>query len=351
MSKRGVILVRLLFLALSLNGCSHRNASDSPAARATLGGISEKNFARLVSLYLRGRTTMMPWAGYWWPFTTDGISDAAVKYENARGSTGASDWEMKHHGVSAPGLQSWFGHCNGWAAASALFPEPQSSRDISGVTFSIADQKALLTEIGMEVSADYFGHRANTNDPEDPAFQDIFPDQFFLVLTNYTGKGLPAVMDRYTGDQVWNQPIAGYQFEPVKASDYLGADPSAPGVYRMVMTVQLWWVRDDVSPGQVTEAFNFADGPSYSSRTLGMEIWFDAPAVFSGDTLLSSGDVILSPYAETVGGGVWNLGGLDPADSHPDYIWIPHAVTPPTVYSNPMIEAAWVKQMGTLTEF
>ena len=287
----------------------------------------------------------MPWAGYWWPFSEDGISSAAAKYENIRGVSGATDWEVTHHGSAAPGLQQWFGHCNGWAAAATLFREPESSLTLSGTTLTVADQKALLTEIGMEVSADYFGLRATSNDPSDPAFQDIFPDQFFLVLTNFTGRGWPSIIDRYTGDQVWNQPIAGYQIEPIKASDYLGADPSAPSIFRVNITLQLWWVRDDVSPDQLTETFTFADGPSYASRTLKMEIWVDAPVHFSGDSVLDSGNVVLSPYGNTVGGGAWNLEGMDPADSHPDYFWIPHAVTAPTSYANPHIQSAWLEQV------
>lgn len=48
---------------------------------------------------------------------------------------------------------SWWGHCNGWAAAAVLFEAPTeavtvAAPDGSPVTFSVEDQKALLVELG-----------------------------------------------------------------------------------------------------------------------------------------------------------------------------------------------------------
>src|SRR5205085_1724032 len=127
----------------------------------------------------------------------------AAKYEAAHGASGAQSWELSHHGSSVPGLQNWWGHCNGWAAAAVLFAEPHATMPVGSTAFGVADQKSLLSEIAMEVDAAFFGSRANSDGSSDPAFQDIYPDQWFLVMTNYMGAGLPIIIDRYTGLQVW----------------------------------------------------------------------------------------------------------------------------------------------------
>jgi len=44
-------------------------------------------------------------------------------------------------------------------------------------------------------------------------YNDIVPDMYFLILTNYMGKfGKSVLLDQDTGPAVWNQPIAGYRF-------------------------------------------------------------------------------------------------------------------------------------------
>ena len=37
-------------------------------------------------------------------------------------------------------------HCNGFAAAALLEPEPTEQREILGITFSVADLKGLLVD-------------------------------------------------------------------------------------------------------------------------------------------------------------------------------------------------------------
>src|SRR5207302_643581 len=82
---------------------------------------------------------------------------AAAKYDQAHGPSGAQSWELGHHGTTVPGLQNWWGHCNGWAAAAVLFGEPHATVPVAGTAFGIADQKSLLSEIAMEVDAGFFG--------------------------------------------------------------------------------------------------------------------------------------------------------------------------------------------------
>ena len=349
--------ISILAVLSGLSGCSRddsgaSSASDNPfgyqdprkAPQDELHG--ENDFANLIQRYSKGLPRQAPWAGYWWPFLENGIANAAAKYETATGQSGSVHWEMDNHSASAEGILPWWGHCNGWAAAAVLFPEPHAESTHSGVTFSVGDQKALLSELGQEVNADFFGLRSDTDDPEDPAFQDIFPNQFFLVLTNLVGKGQSLVMDRYTGSQVWNHPIAGYLISPVTPNDDLGTDPSAPEVYRVLVTTQVWWLRDDVDPETQTEPFTFQDGPSFDSRVLRYEVWLDGPPHFDeAGNLTSAGKVILSRKENVVYGGYWRNADLDLLNSHPDYLWSPMSLAPPEHFANPSIRAELVQKI------
>ena len=297
----------------------------------------ERRFSVLMENFSQGQVRQTPWVGSWFPYSTNGISEAAATYEKASGRTGAVSWERAHHGAGLPGLQSWWGHCNGWAAAATLYEEPRSPREVQGVGFSVSDRKALLTEVAMEVNATFFGRRyegpSDVSD-SDESFKDIYPNQFFLVLTNYVGRGLPLVMDRYTGSQVWNHPIAGYQVRPLTESDDLGPAPGQPEIHRIAVTLTVWWARDDVEPGQLTESFAFADGASFESRVLKMELWLDGPP--------QEGKVILARQGNSVLGGAWKNGNMEAANSHPDYLWAVQGIRASSGYSNPEIDPGWV---------
>lgn len=339
----------------SLQGCNMNTAqpgfskpsNTSPSSTPTIspepGVRAVTNFATLMKKFPQGRPTNSPWVGFWWPYSSGGIHDSAGLYEKATGKIGAVSWESANHGEKTPGLQDWWGHCNGWAAAAALFPEPIAPRVVDGIEFGIADQKALLSEIAMDVDADFFGTRNDDDDPSSPSFQDVFPDQFFLVVTNYVGNGLSVLLDRYTGSQVWNQPIAAYAHSPITPANVLLPDPSAPGVTRVNMTTQIWWARDDVQTGAVTGQFLYKDDDSFQSRVYHYELWLDGPVKFARDgQMLSSGNVILAKNGQTVTGGAWKGMSDDVMDSHPDYLWAPHRVGEAKNYSNPAIDATWV---------
>lgn len=352
--------------ALAMHACAPEAATESAGENAELAPYphfqgaefrGERNFAALINTYLEGKIEPTPWAGYWWPYTANGIAaggrggSPAGKYDAVRGgTTGAQNWEASMHGSRVKGVQGWWGHCNGWCVASALFPEPKEDVKVNGVVFTNADVKALLTEAGMATSADYYGNRVDFgNDYSTPKYTDTVPDQYFLILTNYIGKLKQAVLiDRYTGDQVWNQPLAGYRMEYPKPSDYLGADPAAPDVYRILITSTIWWQRDDVSPGTVTTPFNFEESEHTQSRTLRMEVWLDAPVVFDASgKITQAGNVIVTRQGEYLAGGSWRIGDGYYNDGWPDYMWIPYSVYKPTDpdqdYANPHIDIEWIK--------
>jgi hypothetical protein len=366
-------LVAALASVLALQSCGKPESADfnfddvngigrnNPYPRFRGGDVAgEKNFAALINKYAEGKPKRAPWAGYWWPYKEQGIASArsgsggspAGKYDAARGNqTSAQSWESRFHGPNVKGIQGWWGHCNGWCASAALYPEPNDSVKVNGIEFGIADIKGLLAEAGMSANADFFGNRVDfANDFNTPKADDTVPDQYFLVLTNYMGKlGNTVLIDRFTGEQVWNQPLAGYRMEYPKREDYLGADPANPNVYRINVTSTMWWASDEVAANVQTPPFDFPayDTDIYASRVLKMEIWLDGPVVFGADgKITSSGNVIVTRQGEYFLGGAWKMGGFS-NDAWPDYMWVPYSLVPPTDpdddSANPQIDIRWIE--------
>lgn len=346
---------------IAFSGCGGGSGVDTdslgigpPYPNARGGDYNgEKNFAYLLNTYAKSQAERTPWVGFWWPYTANGIASArsgggspAGKYDAARGGTRNSQaWEAANHGAGVPGVQGWWGHCNGWCAASALYPEPKKAVTVNGITFDVGDIKALLTEAGMEASADFYGNRVDWGrDFNSPKLADVIPNQFFLVLTNYMGKlRQPVLIDRYTTNQVWNQPVAGYEFQYPKPEDYQGEDPANRGVFRINLTGAIWWGEDGVAPGEITNTFTFQDDRHFTKRTLKMEIWLDGPVVFEGSRLKSSGNVLMVRQGEYLVGGAWKNGGYG-SNTHPDYMWVPFSLLKPTTYSNPQLDMDWISK-------
>jgi hypothetical protein len=168
---------------------------------------------------------------------------------------------------------SWWGHCNGWAAAAALEREPFYPIEADGIRFEVADLKGLLTESYYSQVSDFSGSRYYKPKKEHTeaydrgkellkaiskesieaseyrewyeelfnkelsqdyypaaykgvleyviewydgkytsAFEDIRPDVFHKILTNIIGDQKSVVVfDITAGEAVWNYPA--YKFE------------------------------------------------------------------------------------------------------------------------------------------
>lgn len=365
---RGIICralaVTITIAGMAASGCGSSGTAVDPAALGIddpqgQGAFStgERNFARLLAQGLEGTPTRQPWAGFWWPYTGNGISRSlggvspAGKYDAARGgTTRAQSWEVIHHGSEVPNVQGWWGHCNGWCVAAALFPEPREPVVVNGIRFDVADIKALLSEAGMLASADYFGERLDPWDRDYARkFADTVPNQFFLVLTHYMGRlGRTVLIDRHTGGEVWNQPLAGYRFQQPSRSDYLGPAPGAPNVYRMNLTATIWWMEDNVAPGALSPVFNFTTGPMVTARTLKMELWLDGPVEFDAQGKVTrSGDIVVARENGLVAGGRWL--GPQTTQGHPDYMWVPYSMIVPDPNdddpdSNIHVDIRWIQR-------
>lgn len=253
-----------------------------------------------------GEATITPWSGWWWPFYEKSPpnlyqpNEAMEKYDRvsiARGrpDPGAMAWEKKNHFTDKKD-EAWFGHCNGWAAAAVLEPEPENPRDVSGVTFAVNDIMGLLSEWHWWDSAlAFYGSRY---DGEEDNIDDIFPHEFHYIIINYIGeKGLPLIMDISGGTkerkepQVWNFPAFKYE---------LAYRPDKDDEEKLHVHCRVWF-SDSTRPSAL-ELKTFEENYYY---------WI------KGDKGRPT-----SGAWETAKDGGWRGSG-DSRKNHPDFIWYP----------------------------
>lgn len=325
------------------------------AQDTNLSSYDEWNLAKLQRRYAKGVSDPVPWAGYWWPYSSNGI--ASEDYDGSKSSVSPaakldeifgwnnwiSSWEYGNHGAGNSGAE-WWGHCNGWATAAIMEREPRKSRSFNGVKLDVADSKAILSEYWLESGSDFIGNRVwDQGDMSSDAFWDIVPAQFHLLLTNIVGRQKRSVIiDRYTGQEVWNHPMMAYEIAPIRPRDYLGPDPQYANVYRVEMTATIWWVNDEVEPNDLTPKFKWEEDEYFNKRTLHYELWVDAPLEFdSKGNLVNSGNIILTSQGY---GGQWMNGTNSEVllNSHPDFAWLPLSYAPSSGYKNPRLNDAWI---------
>lgn len=180
----------------------------------------------------KAQASHLPWRGYWFPQRGQTIGSSLRKYDafiKAKlGKTPESArYERNHHGWTG---EVWEGHCNGWAAAAILNEEPMTPKTdpISGVTFSVLDQKALLSERDFCVTHTFFGSRyrgAGDN------MSDIRPAAFHKTLVYYIGQlQKPVATDYDRSATVNNAVISGYNMTITKTGSK---------TYRVAATVSL----------------------------------------------------------------------------------------------------------------
>ncbi len=168
---------------------------------------------------------VVPWRGFWWPYKNQPLSGSEnsplAKYDKfVQSQTGISStarsWENANHRYKGVG---WEGHCNGWAASSILRQEPRFSRFdlLSGITFTVADQKGILAETDYCVVTAFFGKRNRGRATDNPL--DIDPALFHKTLIYYIGSLKKSVIIDYRADTVvYNQPVSGYNMNLRKIS-------------------------------------------------------------------------------------------------------------------------------------
>ena len=232
------------------------SSSDNPSL--FLNGLER----HVTQLPKHGEASPIPWSGSYWRMSRDSIAyrwagprsySPASKYQAAFGGNRLEDRVSAARGIDSQTsarscvdnsncnqtlneecgkregqlwgrcIPAWFGICNGWAAASILFPEPRHAVVRNGVNFEVQDIKALLSMVHTRVSARRVALRCydstKTGSLQSSVFgrpvsqrcRDTNPGTFHILLANYLGMRRRSFVEDRTFDRpIWNQPIRGY---------------------------------------------------------------------------------------------------------------------------------------------
>lgn len=120
-------------------------------------------------------------------------------------------WELLNQWNPSGG--SWWGHCNGWAAAAILTNEPTKSVTITAkghsFEFTTADIKGLMSEAHYSTSSRFYGKRFYK---EGDDVTDLTPQAFHKIVTFYVrDQQVPLVFDTTATAEVWNFPFYGVE--------------------------------------------------------------------------------------------------------------------------------------------
>ena len=269
----------------------------------------------------RGEIKPAPWSGDWWsrkkgfifkgwPGHSPGPFEKYDAYVQSRTgkNPGAVAWESdirnNHYNPKAENCE---GHCNGWAAASILSPEPKRVNVRNGIQFTPGDQKGILSEQYMNTYCTFYGNR-NWERPGDD-YDDIYPDEFHRVLMQYIASGKSAMIADTSADRmVWNFPL--YKFESTWTTGWF--DDS-----KLKVTTTCYFVDDNVAPEFV--------GTKWFAHRYTYNLFLDG-----------NGNVV---------SGEWTG---DSRKNHPDFLWVPtgDAPNPPNGnLENPRIDPRFVKEI------
>lgn len=302
-------------------------------------------------------------------FNNNGKIDADVAWDFIDGH-GQFGKDGKTDGSMSVG---WWGSCDKVARAGILFEEPKKDVVLNGVTFTTQDIKGLLTVLADSQGggSDFIGNRYDAN-PDVVALKNgqqvrgtivtelefatrgqqdwtinstALPDEVKLRLLDGTEKtfkkselnyvaredkrddpvlmhetieawlksGRPAVMDKDSGDHVWN-----YNF--YKADDTLYKDGLKPS-----------WANDEL----LKKGFK---GPAGDGKIM----WVERTVSLGG----GGGSETYRYWLEEKGGKFVN-GGYDPTSPNPDFLWRPQTEAAFTGKNerNPFVDPKLVKEI------
>jgi Transglutaminase elicitor/Bacterial pre-peptidase C-terminal domain len=257
----------------ALDASAHKGSAEKPEVWSSSDAptlFSAQLEMKLASLPTTGEAQMIPWASSYWPTYEDSINfkwdgaqseSPSAKYGRAYNITGVEDAVSSFRGIDSMSTRtkctsanaaekckseigeqcairsgktegyctpSWFGICHAWAPAAILVPEPKHEVEHNGVTFKVNDLKALATLVHDGVVNKFVSlrcekdHRPGAEEnvdvdvdengrPTDPACRDSNAGSFHVLITNYLGLMKQSfVFDRTFDDEVWNQPLRGY---------------------------------------------------------------------------------------------------------------------------------------------
>jgi hypothetical protein len=287
----------------------------------------------------------------------DGIDllSPAEKYDVLVGDTTgcltAAMWARGDSSYHAAGrVETWMGICDGWAAASYMLPRPTklvTVRAANGgpkITFYPADIKALASLLWASANTvtRFIGHRCTEKKPPTDAngrvlSQDAFdpnPGTWHMAVVNQLGvAGRSLVMDATYDYEVWNQPVAGYEYR------YFN-----PQTMRLVPTLKDATVTRSAYTRDRFEKYRSPNAASYVGIVMRVRYMIetdpmhwssDGPSFDNANTVTYKYDIELDA-ADRIIGGEWFTG-----KTHPDFLWTPppkaRAISP----AESMATGAW----------
>jgi competence ComEA-like helix-hairpin-helix protein len=299
-----------------------------------------------------------------WSYDLDELSpmdktSLALYYQRASDPFAMQQWELLNHW--SPGGGSWWGHCNGWAAAAILLNEPtdsvQASIAGSPVEFTSADLKGLFTETHYSTYSRFYGARYYK---EGDDLADLHPEAFHNLVTFYLrDQRVPFVFDTTASDEVWNFPAYGADLEVTETTVGGGEGlidintataaelDTLPNIgvvlaqaiidYRVAngafQTVDELEEVDGIGPATLEDVRPFVTIlPVERTFRVSATVYFATDGVT--ESHVDRGSPAADGFTETYGytlvtdqAGLVLSGKWDDDDKHPDFAWVP--------YSNP----------------
>ena len=249
-----------------------------------------------------GRASVTPWSGFWWPFRESASPNlyddgrTLDKYDAYVEATygynpGSKEWEKANHYGGA----SWWGHCQAWAAASFMEPEPRAVTK-NGVSFTQDEAEGLITETYFAPNAQIWGKECNDCETTSAAYMDVAPAVFDSVMREQMGRNKKnVIMDMDPGSEVWNYPSYRY-----------------------------------------TRESEFRGDLEYVTMTVTIAL----PAI--NQTGTRDDDVTYTYTLKSGTDGEWTGNSVD---DHPDFVWIVNGRTRAGGGANPKVDYAVVKEI------
>jgi transglutaminase elicitor len=260
----------------------------------------------------------------------------AEKYDllvgDETGSLTSAMWAEGEPFFQASGeVESWMGICHGWAPASYMMPRPKQQVTVQAANgtplkFYPADIKALASLLWASANTmtRFIGGRSNDKDPAtdangrviSPQAFDTNPGTWHLAIVNQLGVARRSlVMDATYDYEVWNQPVAGYEYR------YFN-----PQTMKLAKTLSEATVTRDQYTRDRFQQYRSRDSAScvgvimqvrYMVETEPVHRDRDVPSDDAVNTVIYKYDLELNP-ANRIIGGEWFTG-----KSHPDFLWTP----------------------------
>jgi hypothetical protein len=261
----------------------------------------------------------------------------AEKYDLLVGDTTgrltAAMWAAGESCCQAAGkVETWLGICDGWAAASYMLPRPTQPVTVLAanrgprITFYPADIKALASLLWASAStvSRFIGHRSTEKDPPtdangrviSPDAFDTNPGTWHMAVVNQLGvAGRSLVMDATYDYEVWNQPVAGYEYR------YFN-----PQTMRLASTLKDATVTRSAYTRDRFEKYRSRDAASYVGVIMQVHYMVETEPKHHSSDGPSKDDVNTVTYkydleldtADRIIGGEWFTG-----KAHPDFLWTP----------------------------